>query len=237
MTDDRDFERNFWGNCINTFDEEQKHYVYAREMGLAREGYSFRLPEGVSTVMDIGGGPVSMLLKCTPMKRISGEPYRPHVIIDPLWEGYPDWVHARYSSVGITGYGIGGEHVFGAGELDKLAELMRSSSDGVIFKTFDEAWIYNVLQHTEDPALIVQNALKLCRTLRIFEWIDIPAHEGHPHQLSADNLRFWLGAAVTPLNDGRVLNLAESGCYGRAFTGIFESPYNQARGKEYGNAT
>ncbi len=225
MTDDRDFERNFWGNCINTFDEEQKHYVYAREMALTREGYSFRLPEGVSTVMDIGGGPVSTLLKCTPRKPhvddIGTLDSPPHVIIDPLWEGYPDWVHARYSSAGITGYGIGGEHILG---------------EGVIFKTFDEAWIYNVLQHTEDPALIVQNALKLCRRLRIFEWIDIPAHEGHPHQLSADNLRLWLGAAVTPLNDGRVLNLAESGCYGRAFTGIFESPY-KARGKEYGNAT
>jgi 2-polyprenyl-3-methyl-5-hydroxy-6-metoxy-1,4-benzoquinol methylase len=34
---------------------------------------------------------------------------------------------------------------------------------------YDEVWIYNCLQHTQDPELIIQNAKKSAKILRIFE--------------------------------------------------------------------
>ena len=50
--DDYEFEKDYWGNCANTFDEDQKHYVYARFMGLTRSHYSF--PVNGSSIIDIG---------------------------------------------------------------------------------------------------------------------------------------------------------------------------------------
>jgi hypothetical protein len=41
MQDHFEFEKAYWNNCCNTFDEEQKHYVYARLMGIEINGYSF----------------------------------------------------------------------------------------------------------------------------------------------------------------------------------------------------
>jgi hypothetical protein len=48
-----DVKAAYWGDCTNTFDEEQKHYVYARYMGLGRKHYSFDA-QG-RRVLDIGG--------------------------------------------------------------------------------------------------------------------------------------------------------------------------------------
>src|ERR1035441_8915336 len=63
-------EVNWWGNCVNTFGEETKQLVYARLMGLQiwDDGNSpFNIMTGARTVLDIGGGPVSMLLKFRPV--------------------------------------------------------------------------------------------------------------------------------------------------------------------------
>ena len=61
------FERDWWGNCVNTFAEEVKQLTYANRMGLVNVGVDggywpvYDL-QGKS-IVDIGGGPVSMLLK------------------------------------------------------------------------------------------------------------------------------------------------------------------------------
>jgi hypothetical protein len=49
----------------------------------------------------------------------------------------------------------------------------------------------------------------------LFEWIDIPAHDGHPHELTEASLNEWIG------QKGNVITLAESGCYGKAYYGVF----------------
>jgi hypothetical protein len=182
MTAD-DYERDFWGDCTNTFDEEQKHYVYALCMGLQRVRYSF---DGRSrAIVDIGGGPVSMLLKTINLKG--------GLVVDPL--RFPDWVYARYAVKGIEWIQIRGEDF---------------SAD-----RFDEAWIYNCLQHTDDPERIIANAKRSSRVLRLFEWIDIPAYAGHPHMLTEASLTKWIGQR------GQTAQLNESGCVGRAFFGSF----------------
>jgi hypothetical protein len=79
---------------------------------------------------------------------------------------------------------------------------------------YDEAWIYNCLQHTDDPELIIQNALRAAKTLRIFEWADIPPHEGHPIELSKEKLDRWIG------KEGQTIQLGESGCFGKAYYNV-----------------
>lgn len=184
MSDDYEFERAYWGDCCNTFDEDQKHYVYARYMGLERKHYSFDVHN--KTILDIGGGPTSMLLKTINLKR--GK------VVDPIL--YPKWTLDRYSIKNISVEVMPGENINETG--------------------WDEVWIYNCLQHAEDPAKIIDNAKKAASILRFFEWIDIPPHDGHPHQLTQNILDSWIGAR------GQVVTLSESGCFGKAYYGVYK---------------
>jgi hypothetical protein len=189
MTDDS-FERAFWGNCVNTYGEETKQLVYADRMQLApyHDGRSICIDLGGRTVIDIGGGPTSLLLKCKNLGEGS-------TVIDPT--DYPEWVHARYREASIyERYGMKGEQLH-------------------LNENFDEAWIYNVLQHVDDPALIVANARRAAKIVRLFEWIDLPPHPGHPHMLTESMLSEALGGP------GTVETMNESGCVGRAFYGVW----------------
>ena len=162
---EHEFEKSFWGDCTNTFGEDQKHYVYARFMGLRQNGFYFDV-EG-KRILDIGGGPTSMLLKTLNLSL--------GMVCDPI--RYPDWVYARYIHKGVASVVMSGEN------LDTVG--------------WDEVWIYNVLQHCVNPERIVQNARRAASVIRLFEWIDFPPHPGHPHMLTEANLSKWLGATGT----------------------------------------
>lgn len=184
MQDDLVFERQFWGDCCNTFSEDQKHYVYARFLELIPRGYHFETAG--KRILDIGGGPTSMLLKCVSL--LEG------LVVDPI--SYPQWTVARYATKNIRVKVGRGEDVDESG--------------------WDEVWIYNCLQHTEDPERIIKNALAAAPVLRLFEWIDIPPHEGHPVALTKDLLDGWIG------NEGIVADLNEAGCVGRGYGNVYK---------------
>lgn len=188
IMDDYEFEKKYWGNCCNTFDEDQKHYVYAKFMELERHHYSFDV-HGKS-IIDIGGGPSSMLLKCVNLKR--------GLVVDPI--AYPKWTLDRYAAMNID------------------VKIMQGEKVHLIDGKYDEVWIYNCLQHTEDPAKIIQNAFEKASVLRIFEWIDIPPHDGHPIHLTKE----YLDSIIDMPGSGTV-HLAESGCYGKAYYGVFKN--------------
>ena len=86
-------EKAWWDTCQNTYNEEQKQLSCAKAMGLqlsptSKTPVSFDM-QGKS-VLDVGGGPVSLLLKC---RNVTGK------VVDPLI--LPAWVEARYSEAGI----------------------------------------------------------------------------------------------------------------------------------------
>lgn len=186
-------EKGWWGNCVNTFWEETKQLVYAEYMGLKtvpneQNLHNFNM-DG-KDVLDIGGGPVSMLLKTI------GKGKR--VVVDPC--DYPAWIGERYKAANITYLRGPGEQI---GEEGK----------------YDEVWIYNVLQHTDDPYLILINAkvaLKPGGILRIFEWIDTEQNIAHPHILTEELLNSWTKQT------GNVAKVARNGCYGNIWYGAFE---------------
>ena len=181
---DLKFESEYWGDCTNTFDEDQKHYVYAKYMGLQREHFSFNVFG--KTILDIGGGPTSMLLKAKNLKE--------GLVCDPL--KYPEWTKLRYLEKNINVKAIRGEDIIEEG--------------------WDEVWIYNCLQHTQDPELIIQNTKRAGKRLRIFEWIDRPQEVGHPQVLTQENLEKWIG------QKGKASYINENGATGKAFYGVFE---------------
>ena len=177
------FEVGFWGDCTNTFGEEEKQFVYAERMGLAPQHHA--IDAAGKRILDIGGGPVSMLLKCRDLGA--------GMVIDPI--RYPDWVYRRYDAKGI--------------------QYLQMDGEAVYFSGFDEVWIYNVLQHCIDPATVIRNARAAAPVLRIFEWLDFPPHPGHPHMLTESAMNEWCGGR------GTVKHLAERGCYGNSYAGVF----------------
>lgn len=184
----QEWERDWWGACHNTYGEEQKQLLYANRMGLqtfhdSKSPFNFDLND--ISVLDIGGGPVSILLKCTNFSRAR--------VIDSL--AFPDWVLARYELARIEFERGQGEH------LDETG--------------WDECWIYNVLEHTERPELIIQNARKAAKLIRIFQWIDTGLSAGHLHSLSETQLNDWLDG------EGKVELINRGECRGKAYYGIF----------------
>lgn len=158
------WEKNWWGDCKDTSREELKQTVYGKYMGLNYSNGKYSVPGKENlTVTDIGGGPVSMLLKLDGLKQ--------GVVIDPI--DYPQWTIDRYKENNIIYLQQNGE------ELSTIPT--------------DEVWIYNCLQHTEKPEKIIQNAKKTGKTLRIFEWIDTGVAIGHPINLTQKLLEKWIG--------------------------------------------
>lgn len=166
----QEWEASWWGDCVNTLGEELKQLTYAKYMGLVGHQNDGKGPfydlRG-ARVLDIGGGPVSMLLKAV---NFTG------VVVDPC--PYPEWISARYEAAGITYFQVEGEYFGVPGR-------------------FDEVWIYNVLQHVIDPVAVIETARRYADVLRIFEWVGAETNDAHPHSPTASDLTEWIGKRGT----------------------------------------
>lgn len=181
------WEDSWWDTRINSLYEELKQLTYASKMGLVRSPsaktpYRFDL-KGLK-VLDIGGGPESLLLKCVNVK---GK------VVDPLSQ--PKWVLERY-------------------KLAKI-EYEQKKAEEITEKGYDEVWIYNCLQHCENPKKIIENAKKAGKLIRLFEWIDTPANEGHINTLTESKLDKWLNGL------GKVEFMNQPPAIGKAYYGVF----------------
>lgn len=166
-TNAQNHEAEFWNDCTKTLVEEQKQLFYATRMKLPFVDYPLsNIDFQGKSVIDVGAGPTSLLLK--------SHNYSKALAIDPLMDTFPAWVKDRYHSVGIETLASGGEDI----------------DTNLIF---DEAIIYNVLQHTIDPELIAHKLLRVAKTVRVFEWIDVKSDDLHPHILTEENLNKWFG--------------------------------------------
>jgi len=182
------WEKQWHGNCVNSYMEEEKQLIYVNRMGIktyhdGKTPYNFDLK---GNILDMGGGPYSILLKCP--NKLSG------TVIDPC--NYPDWIRQRYESAGI--------------ELVKMkAEEFKSNT------VFDLGLCYNVLQHVENPELVIRNMRKTCKEIRIFEWCLNGISPGHLHNLIPEELDKWLNG------EGKVEKLNTPICKGLCYYGIF----------------
>lgn len=187
------WELNWHSDCINSFNEERKQFVYAEKMGLRisptlKTPFNFDLNS--KSVLDIGGGAYSLLLKCTN--------FNDSYVADPLMGSYPAWVLTRYETAGIN--------------------VITASGETLNFnpKIHDEVWLYNVLEHTYNPELIISNALALGKVIRIFEWVDTEINIGHPQVLTEELLNKWLKG------EGKVEFVNQNGAVGKAYFGVFK---------------
>ena len=188
----QEWELDWHSNCINSFHEEEKQLVYAEKMGLIptptpKTPVNFDL-DGKS-VLDIGGGAYSLLLKCVNFSH--------GTVVDPLMAKHPKWVKARYAEAGIVA-------------VSETGEKFKSNM------TYDEVWIYNVLEHVKSPKKVIDKTLELGRVVRIFEWLDTRENTGHPHTLKEKQLNKWLGGS------GKVEKVNRGGAVGSAYYGVFK---------------
>lgn len=179
---------------FNTLNEELKQRNYAHFMGLDRlltNFYGIQTWDfGDKSVVDVGGGEVSMLLKSKAKKK---------TVIDPC--NYPEWVKMRYKEAGIEFLNIKAENF---------------NYNYVEDERFDVGLIYNCLQHTEFPELILKNMRERCNVIHIFEWVNSGISEGHIHDLQPDLLDKWLGGI------GKTEYINANPTVGNAYYGIFK---------------
>lgn len=193
--ENQEWESSWWGNCANTYGEEQKQIVYASKMGLKffHNGKSpFNINMNGKKVLDIGGGPISLLLKCT---NVDG------CVVDPCV--YPEWIIERYKCAKIFYSRAKGE------DIDINSSIPIN----------DEVWIYNVLQHVDDPQKVINNAREVSKIIRLFEWIDTGTSKGHAYNLTEKDLNLWLNG----VGKVEVLNLPT--LKGKCYFGIFLGKY------------
>lgn len=197
----QEWEKDWWSDCSNTVWEDVKQMNLAPYLGLkiVPNAYTnYRIPLEGQSVLDIGGGPSSLLLKC---ENYDG------LVVDPC--DYPEWVAMRYKEAGIEYLKMKGE------DIDKIMQEKGYPDDFGATEVFEEIWIYNVLQHTENPKKIIDNAKSIGKIIRLFEWVNTRTNEGHPHAFTQEQLEEWLGGK------GKVTNFKGGGLYGQAFHGVF----------------
>ena len=166
-SDCQKWEKEAWGSEIYLSPnngEVRKQNSYAVYMGLSKpeDQLTISATDGLNidlknkSVLDVGCGPVSMLLRSSNFNRAVG--------VEPL--DYGTEVDKAYSSRGI--------------------ELLKIPAEEMSFSAleFDEVWMYNVLQHTYDPETILQNIKGVGKVLRIFEWINTNVAQGHPQVMT-----------------------------------------------------
>ncbi|MGH2596132.1 MAG: hypothetical protein ACRDH7_09235 [Actinomycetota bacterium] len=167
-------EVTWWGSCLNTFWVEREQFEIARMMGLGVEDYSIRT---AGTIWDVGGGPVSMLLKA--------EGWSEAQVIDPA--RFPAWTLMRYAEAGI--------------------DLVPVPAEDALFDPVlrpDEIWIYNTLQHVGDPLRVVELAVSVAPVVRLFEWVEQMTNECHIHTLHAAEIERWAmdaGGSVSGMSE------------------------------------
>lgn len=188
-TEDQRWERDWWGNCCNTLSEDLKQISYFTRLGFvetknAKSHFTFDM--GGKSVLDIGGGPSSFLLRCI---NVHGS------VLDPC--DYPHWVRQRYDAAKIWHLQARGEDV------DDLK--------------VDEVWMYNLLQHVEDPEKIVRNARKMGKLVRCFDWLEQGVLPGHPQNLTEETMNQWFGGT------GTVEMIDENGATGKCYYGNFSA--------------
>lgn len=142
--------------------ERAKRRFIAGVMGLALSP-----DEGTTSILDVGCGPESLALS---FPWFTGQV----TALDPLRFSEED--EARYVDAGI-------ERVVMPAE--KFAPW--ESTD---WRPWDEVWLYNCLQHTQDPLAVIETVKRCARRgVRVFEYTNSPTDAMHLHMLSADLLR------------------------------------------------
>lgn len=168
------FELGFWLSSPDVLvSEVEKQNVYLDLLKVPRVDLTAsyeRMPRptdvfdfGDKRVLDVGCGPVSVLLRSRTKSAVA---------LDPL--DFGEKLEAAYRERGVARAIMPGEEL-------------------VTTVPFDEVILYNCLQHAEDPRTVLANvkaAVAVGGRVRLFEWLNIPTDVGHLHVLTEELFAF-----------------------------------------------
>lgn len=160
-----------WGHCIGAevWAEFCKQEIYGQGLQLFKD-YGIKdtleLDMRGKSVLDIGGGPVSMTLRCINASKL--------VVVDPC--PWPASVNRRYKNYGI--------------------EVIQAYGEDYKGSKFDEVWIYNTLRYVRDPERVIKNALAHSRVLRVYDFVWTPISGPYLQILDPTTMLVWLDTPV-----------------------------------------
>lgn len=166
-------------------DINNNHYSYSWEVIFKILNIPYLNYEN-KTIIDVGSGPIGPLLHCTNLSNKS-------TCIEPLIEKYHPIVKKRYIDHNLQ--------VFGGPFEDYIFE-----------EKVDEVWFFNILQHCIDPELCLIKAKENSQIIRIFEPIDLPTNNEHPHSFNEQWFKNILGDEVKIFQGGTIDRFHEANC-------------------------
>lgn len=90
------------------------------------------------------------------------------IVIEPLFDFFPPHIKSLYSINNIA----------------CITQPLEEIEDNLF--NCDEIWVFNIMQHIIDPDLFIDKCIMLSKIIRIFEPIDCPTNNSHPHTYSID---------------------------------------------------
>lgn len=83
-----------------------------------------------------------------------------------------------------------------------LTRIGRRAEDWV-FPNVDEVWLFNVLQHVQDPDILIAKCKEASKVIRFFEPVDLPTNLEHPFTFSVEDFRRYFGDCVNEYEAGQ----------------------------------
>lgn len=164
-------ESIFWEIFSCEVDTLKHQEIYMDAMGI-RQDYFYGPDNSLNmsglNVLDVGGGPASILLRTN-----NNLPNRPHdglkhgVVIDPVI--ITEHQKMRYQFHDIQ---------FIQDQAENIDEYFTEKG------YFDECIMYNCLQHVEDPIAILDKITYLSKRIRIAEPLNVPTDHMHLHMFN-----------------------------------------------------
>jgi hypothetical protein len=75
--------------------------------------------------------------------------------------------------------------------IEKNIRLIKEPAEYVDLKGYDEAWLFNVLQHVIDPDLLIYNIKRSVKLIRFFEPVNMGTAPQHPHAFTINDFINW----------------------------------------------
>lgn len=138
------------------------------------------------TIVEVGAGPRGMLL-------LTEGNFKRGIVVEPLIDGWPAEIRETYESIGV--------------------EIITEAYENVEIDNVDETWFFNVLQHVISPEEQLKKAKKNSKIIRVFEPINHPTNEMHPHMLTINTFTDILGEFGQVYPGGSRQHFHGSDCY------------------------
>lgn len=98
-------------------------------------------------------------------------------------------------------------------------EIIKKTAEDWEFEKVDEVWLFNLLQHVQDPDLLIQKCKENSKVIRYFEPIDCPINNEHPFSFNREDFINYFGDSVKIYN-----SIGEPGFHGATCAyGVFHT--------------